>query len=204
VTSHGWRPISVTIQPASVATQPMKVAPAKVHSNQRGAATPRRVIQAPNHASASIAKPSPTMMRKAKNTGATGGTSAPKSSSPCSSPSGSWRRIRLAPPGIESAQSLWRVFSFGIANSSSGTPLPPCQMASIAAILAGWCSSVFRPCWSPAKICSGASSAAIAIPVRSVRAAAASADTLSRRQADSPATTNAAVSPEASSMCAKR
>ena len=53
-------------------------------------------------------------------------------------------------------------------------------------------------------ICSGASTAAITIPVRSVRAAAPSAGDLSRRQADSPAITNDAVRPEASSICARR
>ena len=83
-------------------------------------------------------------------------------------------------------------------------PRPPFQIASIAAIFSGWYSSVLRPCASPAAICSGASTAAITIPVRSVRAAAASAGALSRRQADSPATTNAAVRPEASVMCTKR
>ena len=32
---------------------------------------------------------------------------------------------------------------------------------SIAAIFAGWCSSVLRPCWSPAKIWIGATISAI-------------------------------------------
>ena len=62
----------------------------------------------------------------------------------------------------------------GHANSTSGTPRSVFQIASIAAIFAGWCSSVFSPCWSPTKICSGASTAATTTPVRSVRSAAAS------------------------------
>ena len=43
------------------------------------------------------------MMRKAKNTGATGGMSSPNASSPSRPPFGSWVRIRLAPFGIEIA-----------------------------------------------------------------------------------------------------
>ena len=35
-TIHGWRPISVTYQPHSVAAQPAKVIAAKVRSSQRG------------------------------------------------------------------------------------------------------------------------------------------------------------------------
>ncbi len=40
-TSQGWRPISVTYQPASVATQPEKVMPTSPHISSRGSA-PRR------------------------------------------------------------------------------------------------------------------------------------------------------------------
>ncbi|MNC93887.1 hypothetical protein D3C83_106170 [compost metagenome] len=71
VTSQGWRPISVTSQPASVATQPEKVNAAKHHSSQRGWLF--RSTKLPIQASASISRPMPTITRKAKNTGATGG-----------------------------------------------------------------------------------------------------------------------------------
>ncbi|MNC91181.1 hypothetical protein D3C83_73880 [compost metagenome] len=74
----------------------------------------------------------------------------------------------------------------------------------MAAIFAGWCSSVLRPCRSPTSTCSGASTAATSAPVRSVRSAPASCGAASSRQADRPATKNEAVSPEASSMCVKR
>src|ERR671939_1962801 len=53
-------------------------------------------------------------------------------------------------------------------------------------------------------ICSGTSTAASRAPKRSVLSAAASAGAASRRQAESPATTNEAVMPEASSICVRR
>ena len=190
MTSHGCRPISVTSQPASVAIQPEKVNPAKVHSSQRGGAAPLRSIQAPSHDSAIISMPMPTITRNAKNTGATGGVCGAKASRPFTSASGSCLRIRLAPFGISIAKSLRCFSAFGIANSTSGTPFSVFQIASIAAIFAGWCSSVLRPCRSPTKACTGASTAASTTPVRSVRSAAASPGALSSRHADSPATTN--------------
>ena len=151
------------------------------------------------------------MMRKAKNSGATGGAnwSAPgvsgaNASMPFTSPSGSCVSIRLASLGTSMAKSLWRVSAFGSANSTSGAPRSVFHSASIAAIFAGWCSSVFNPCRSPAKICSGAITAAITTPVRSVRSAEASAGARSSLQADSPARAKDAVSPEASSTCVMR
>ncbi len=63
------------------------------------------------------------------------------------------------------------LFSFaassGQANSTSGTLGPVFQLASMAAIFCGWCSSVFSPCWSPAKIWIGIRMAAVKTPVRS-------------------------------------
>ncbi|MNC91586.1 hypothetical protein D3C83_78750 [compost metagenome] len=85
------------------AIQPENVKLANVHSSHLGAARSRRVAHAPNHASAIIARPMPTITRNAKNTGATGGTSGAKASSPCISASGSCLRIRLAPLGISIA-----------------------------------------------------------------------------------------------------
>jgi hypothetical protein len=41
--------------------------------------------------------------------------------------------------------------SFGQPTSVSGALFSVCQMPSMAAILAGWCCSVFRPCMSPAR-----------------------------------------------------
>src|SRR5438045_9052744 len=75
-TMNGCRPISVTYQPASVATQPEKVMAVSTHSSGRGralAAQPRRrYIHQPDQLASSISTPTPTIARKAKNTGATG------------------------------------------------------------------------------------------------------------------------------------
>ena len=73
----GWRPISVTYQPATVATQPEKVMPANSHSSARGSRAgcqrARRYSHQPSQLVASISMPMPTMMRKAKNSGSGGG-----------------------------------------------------------------------------------------------------------------------------------
>jgi len=78
VTSQGWRPISVTIQPASVAIHPENVNAESTHNSQRGAAYPRRVRHVAYHDTSSISTPIPTITRNAKNTGVTGGTSGAK------------------------------------------------------------------------------------------------------------------------------
>ena len=101
----GWRPISVTYQPATVATQPEKVMPASTHSSGRGKA-PAPPARAPRHShqptqlTASISMPMPTMTRKPKNTGATGGCAPGNSFRPLISPSTSCVRIRLASFGM--------------------------------------------------------------------------------------------------------
>ena len=77
----------------------MNVHAAKAHRSHRGAVRPRRVAQAPNQDNASMSTPMPTITRKAKNTGATGGRSGSKASSPFTSARFSWRRMRLAPYG---------------------------------------------------------------------------------------------------------
>jgi hypothetical protein len=67
-TMKGWRPISVTYQPATVATQPEKVMPARPHSSGRGsccAAQPRRrYSHRPAQLNSSISSPTPTIRRK--------------------------------------------------------------------------------------------------------------------------------------------
>ena len=60
--------------------------PRSTHSIQRGAARPRRVAHAPHHETSSISTPMPTMMRKPKKSGATGGWSGANASRPFSSP----------------------------------------------------------------------------------------------------------------------
>ena len=54
VTSQGCRPISVTYQPASVATQPENVNAANVHSSQLGGDALFRIRHAPYHDKAII------------------------------------------------------------------------------------------------------------------------------------------------------
>lgn len=73
VASQGWRPISVTYQPASVAAQPEKVIATSMRASQRGTWPRRHSSSAPSQDTASISRPRPTMTRKAKKTGATGG-----------------------------------------------------------------------------------------------------------------------------------
>src|SRR5438105_2391348 len=135
------------------------------------------------HASRSISTPIPTMTRNAQNTGVTGGTSSPNSSRPCTSPSASCVRMSEAPFGNSRAKSLRFCFSLMSAKSTSGAPSRVSHSASIAAIFAGWCSSVLSPCRSPTTICSGTSTAATRAAKRSVLPAAASSAARSRRQA---------------------
>lgn len=72
-TSQGCRPISVTYHPASTATQPEKVMSTRGRASAGEGSWPRRRRQAANQETASISTPTPTMRRKAQNTGATGG-----------------------------------------------------------------------------------------------------------------------------------
>ena len=95
VTSQGWRPISVTYQPASVASQPENVIATSARASQRGGSPRRRSCQAAHHDTSSISRPMPTITRKAQNTGATGGCASGNSLRPRTSPSRSWVRIRL-------------------------------------------------------------------------------------------------------------
>ncbi|NKA55693.1 hypothetical protein GO303_04800 [Ralstonia solanacearum] len=172
-------------------------------ASQRGSSPSRRRRQALVHDTASISRPTPTIRRKAKNTGSTGGCRS-KASSPVTSPSSACRRYSDASPGTAISKRLLRVASSGMPNSTAGTPRPVCQMPSIAASLAGWCSSVFRPWASPAAICRGISAAASTTPVLSAARTSAPRSCRSQRYADSPASRNATVSPEASSICVKR
>ena len=203
MTSQGWRPISVTSQPASVATHPEKVNAAKVQRSHAGGNALRSRRRLP-HDRSSISTPTPTMTRNDQNTGATGGTSSPKALRPLTSPSSWCVRMSDAALGMLSAKSLRRSASLMTAKSTSGAPRSVCHSASMAAILAGWCASVLSPCRSPTTICSGTSTAASFAPKRSVFSAAASARSSSSRHAESPATRNAAVMPEASSMWVRR
>ena len=63
----------------------------------------------------------------------------------------------------------------------------------MAAILAGWYSSVLRPCWSPATIWIGATSAAIHMAMENITRAGALARSRSRWKAPTAPTTKAVV-----------
>ena len=107
-------------------------------------------------ATATISRPIATITRNAKNTGTTGGMAGSKSSSPCTTASGSCLSRRLAARGISIAYRLARAASSGIAISTSGAPLRVSQRPSIAAIFAGWCSTLSSPCRSSSSTCNGA------------------------------------------------
>ena len=100
---NGWRPISVMYQPQTVASQPAKVIAASSWRKRRGKACAsqreRRYSQTPPQLASSISTPTPTMMRKAKKSGATGGWSR-NSFRPLTSPSTEWVRTRLPSLGI--------------------------------------------------------------------------------------------------------
>lgn len=80
VTTHGWRPISVVYQPATVANQPekpIKTNPRKYHGFKALISWPRRlcrqVMNTPAQDTNSINMPRPTMIRNDQKTGMTGG-----------------------------------------------------------------------------------------------------------------------------------
>jgi len=77
----------------------------------------------------------PTMMRKAKKSGATGGCSA-NASSPLISAFASCARISEPARGTLRAKSVRLVSSFGMPMRVSGTPFSVLQIASSAAIFA--------------------------------------------------------------------
>ncbi len=148
------------------------------------------------------------MMRKAKNTGVTGGRSLAGTEVRGSKvPSRLWVRITLPSFGMATSKSLRSSFSFGSAKTTSGTPSPSlvsCQCASIAAIFIGWCLSVFRPCMSPTKICTGTVSAANPTAAISMRRPASTCVPFRRYHAPTPPITKQVVMNEPSAMCASR
>ena len=104
---NGWRPISVTYQPATVAIQPENVIAATLHSSALGSLPgcqpARRNLHHPSQLTSSISTPMPTMTRNAMNTGSTGGCASRNSFRPFTSPFDSCVRMKLATPGTFSA-----------------------------------------------------------------------------------------------------
>ncbi len=74
----------------------------------------------------------------------------------------------------------------------------------MAAILAGWCSSVLSPCRSPAKIWIGVTSAAIHIAIENMIRAWRSPSRRSRCSAPTAPTAKAVVRKAASTVCTSR
>ncbi|MNY67950.1 hypothetical protein D3C86_2056340 [compost metagenome] len=78
------------------------------------------------------------------------------------------------------------------------------QCPSIAAILAGWCLSVFRPWASPTTAWIGAAISTIHSAIDSILRAAGTARSCSSCQAEDAATNSAVDSSAAITMCARR
>src|ERR1700750_3138996 len=114
-TIHGGRPVPAPTQPEMPATKPTHQPFAIMRKNQRVSNNlPRHHRKAPNSAAAIINRASPTMMRKAKNTGATGGRSAGGTLfNPGNKPSHEWVSTSAAPCGIEIEKRLVSAFSSG-------------------------------------------------------------------------------------------
>jgi len=134
------------------------------------------------------------MTRKLQNTMVTGGRcSGGHSLRPRTVPFQSCVRISEPSFGISTVQSTRSAASSGIPNRISGAPAFVSKWPSIAAIFAGWCSSVLSPWKSPVTICSGATIAAIHIAIENISRAAGLAASRSRCRAPTAPTTNAVV-----------
>ena len=138
-TTHGWRPTSAVYQPASVAMKPLGKDRKVPHRNQRVVSSlPRQRSQWPNHDTASISSPMPTMMRKPKNGISTGGRSSRgKEVSPTWAELQSPEAMKLPSRGTVIAKRLRSLASSGHAISTSLAGCSFCQRASMAANLAG-------------------------------------------------------------------
>ena len=157
VTSHGWRPI-FGHHPAAQRRDPAGEGERGEGPQQR----PCRRLRAPDdapqrrtrraRASPRRGRPSPG---SAKNSGATGGTSGAKASMPLQLGVGivlqdQARALRnLDREVVAPASPRWAPRT-----APAARRFPVFQIASIAAIFAGWCSSVLSPCRSPTTTCS--------------------------------------------------
>ncbi|MNT28445.1 hypothetical protein D3C72_1641330 [compost metagenome] len=88
----------------------------------------------------------------------------------------------------------------------SGVASPPLlsQWPSIAAIFTGWYLRVFRPCRSPMKACTGATSRAIHMAMESILRIAGLSRPRSRCQAAEAPTKKAVARKAAVAMCSRR
>ncbi len=108
---------------------------------------PRRRAARLNRPSSTISRPRPTMMRKLQNTiGELGQSARGQAFRPFTSPFQACVRIRLPSLGTSTAKRVVSACMSGQPNRISGAPRCVLKWPSMAAILAGWCSSVLRPC----------------------------------------------------------
>ena len=112
----------------------------------------------------------PTMIRNDQKVIATGGQfSRGTVSRPAIGASSECFRISEPSFGTSMAYFTLPAAWSGQPNRISGAPsLWLWKWPSIAMIFTGWCSSVLRPCWSPAKIWIGATSVAIHIAIENM------------------------------------
>ncbi|MNH21602.1 hypothetical protein D3C79_814190 [compost metagenome] len=94
----------------------------------------------------------------------------------------------------------------GMPNRISGTPCPGVllQWPSTAAIFAGWCLSVFRPCTSPITTCNGAVNSSIHRAIENIRRTAGVLLPRNRCHAAEAPTNNAVDSIAAVTIWARR
>ena len=148
----------------------------------------------PQTPSATMARPIPTMMRKAQKVIHTGGRSSfGKAFRPCNSALASPATNHEPMPGMPIAAWVVSACSSGQPNSSVGCCLRVSHQPSIAATLAGWYSWATLPLSWPATIWSGATIAIISTPIRSAVPPSATAFFVSSVKAEAPATTIAVV-----------
>ena len=183
-------------QPASTATKPKGpiTSAARCSQGQSYSRPLSRAIPL-NRPSASMARPIPTISRNDQNTIGTGGH---RSRGTLSSPGiGAFRScLRISEPslGMPTAWSSVPVSMLGSPNRYSGAPLSwLSKCPSIAMTLVGWCSSVFSPCWSPAKIWIGATRSSIHIAIENMTRLSSCARRRSMCQAAHAPTTSAVV-----------
>src|SRR5450631_1684089 len=128
-TVQGWRPRSVTTQPAITATKPIHQHCDMTRRYQRVSnSVPRHHKNAPTNAAAIMNEPMASMMRKAKNTFLTGGRSeAGTLLKPGNKPFQVCVRTSEAPPGIEISKRLTPAFSSGQAKMWKPSGFEPSQ-----------------------------------------------------------------------------
>ena len=166
---------------------------------------PRSRRKFPNHETASMTSPMPTMMRNVKNGMTTGGrSSGGNSSNPTSREVQLPEAMKLPSLGTSIANRLRSFAESGIAISTSLAGCCVFQRASIAANFAGWCLSTYSPVRCPKKSCTGTSTATSPRPQCSISRASARCMPRSAYHAPVAITHMPVVRKAASSICGQR